>query len=264
VTLKKFSELYEVVNAVYNTKDDPIMHAFNSVLLIFSTIESKLEDFAVEIVGWKNKAQKAEKEIEDQKKLNETFNTTIVRYRNEKRDMDKEFKELFSIRNSLAEVIFAIRNAIYNNDSDAFRCIENRMKFDADFNSDPFMAGVRENIKDICYAEKRNIANHELKDGEIAKLVKEKNNLYALKNNYKRIANSVYGITIPGRCNGKQMFCDITTGKKILVDKEKYDDLMECVNNISLTYEMMKLTPFSMDRPLWLSGIINRIEDLTK
>jgi lipoate synthase len=81
---------------------------------------------------------------------------------------------------------------------------------------------------------------------------------------YKRIANSVYGIGMPSRCNGKQMFCDITTGKKILIDKEKYDDLMECVNNISLTYEMMKLTPFSMDRPLWLSGIINRIEDLTK
>lgn len=81
---------------------------------------------------------------------------------------------------------------------------------------------------------------------------------------YKRQANSVYGMSMPTRCCGKQLMADILSGKKIPIDKKKYDSLMECVNNISLTYEMMKLTPFSMDRPSWLSGIINRIKDLTK
>lgn len=355
VTLKKFSQLYEAINAIHDCDNDSILYAFKSVLLIFSKVNSNLENVVSENVVWKNKAQKAEKALNDQKKMNDANKATIAQMVIEKRAMDKElsdaadalkevndknegltnmlkeitncvadimyvtrgrdydvmiskltdisrkigvktsddgpiygisvisntliriikegnndaitakeFKELFSIRNSLAEVIYAIRNAIYNNDTDAFRCIENRMKFDRDFNSDPFMAGVRENIKDICAAEKRNIANYELKNSEIARLSNEKNQALERAEKFKGIANSVYGMTIPGRCNGKQMFCDITTGKKILINKEKYDDLMECVNNISLTYEIMKLTPFSMDRPSWLSGIINRINDLTK
>jgi DNA repair ATPase RecN len=277
ITLKKFSQLHEAMNAAYNTDDDPIMHAFNSVLLIFEAVERNLEKYADEIVTWKNKAQKAEKALNNQKKLNENFNATIVRYRNTQRCMDKENHELRVARDCSAEVIYAIRNAIFNRNSDAFNCIESRMRNDSDFNSDPFMAGIKENIIDICAAEKKNIANHDLKNSEIARLANKNDKrkeilelradisrLLKEKEMYKRIANSVYGIGMPSRCNGKQMFCDITTGKKILIDKEKYDDLMECVNNISLTYEMMKLTPFSMDRPLWLSGIINRIEDLTK
>lgn len=263
VTLKKFSQLYEAVNDP-GDDDDTIMYAFKGVLEIFSSLEDHVKSIIDESVTWKHKTQKAEKELEDQKKLNEANNVTIVRYRNERRDMDKENHELRTARDCSAEVIFAIRNAIYNNDGDAFRCIENRMKLDADFNSNPFMAGVRENIKDICSAEKKNIANHELKNSEIARLTNERDKALERAEKFKGIANSVYGITIPGRCNGKQMFCDITTGKKILIDKEKYNDLMECVNNISLTYEMMKLTPFSMDRPSWLSGIINRINNLTK
>lgn len=81
---------------------------------------------------------------------------------------------------------------------------------------------------------------------------------------YKRQANSVYGMIVPTRCCGKQLMADILSGKKIPVDKRKYDDLMECINKISLTYEMMEFTPFSMNRPSWLSGIINRINNLTK
>jgi hypothetical protein len=218
---------------------------------------------------------KAEKALNDQKKMNETFNTAIVRYRNEKRAMDKELSDAAdalkevndkndaladmlreitdcigdimvatrtvdrdkmisdlrsisckmgvktaddgpiygisiilntliinakeatdwknhadkaidycindvgltkeiqkytSIRDALAEVIYAIRNAIFNRNSDAFNCIESRMRNDSDFNSDPFMAGIKENIIDICAAEKKNIANHDLKNSEIARL----------------------------------------------------------------------------------------------
>jgi len=424
ITLKKFSELYEAINAMHNCDNDSILYTFKSVLLIFSKINSNLENVVSENVVWKNKAQKAAKDLDDQKKLNDANKATIARMVVEKHAMDKELSDAAdalnevndkndalsdmlrettdsvadimlatrtidndkmisdltdvslkigvktvddgpiygisvilnilirkikeatewkarteeaickcktkdadyetlknkleacevildsthdlliktikekdkamdycindvgltkeiqkytSIRDALAEVIYAIRNAIFNRNSDAFNCIESRMKNDSDFNSDPFMAGIRENIIDICTAEKKNIANNDLKNSEIARLANKNDKrkeilelradisrLLKEKEMYKRIANSVYGIGIPSRCNGKQAFCDIATGKKILIDKEKYDDLMECVNNISLTYEMMKLTPFSMDRPSWLSGIINRINNLTK
>lgn len=173
----------------------------------------------------------------------------------------KEIKELRDTRGSIAEVMFAIRNAIYNNDSDAFDCIESRMIHDSDFSSDPFMAGVRENIKDICDAEKRNIANHELKNGEIARLANEKERALERAEFYKRMANSVYGIIMSRRCNGKQAFCDIVNGKKILVDKKKYDDLVEYVANINLTYDTIFCM---MDKPVYLSTITESLEDLTK
>jgi hypothetical protein len=211
----------------------------------------------------KAKVEDLEKALDDQKKLNETFNTTIVRYRNEKRDMDKEFKELFSIRNSLAEVIFAIRNAIYNNDSDAFRCIENRMKFDADFNSDPFMAGVKENIKDICFGEKKNIANHELKDGEIAKLAEK---IEKLKSQF----NSMYGYDVMitgGRCCGKQLMADILNGKKIPISKDKYDSILTSLKLIDISYEGVYGTTIRISpkpKPTWLPGLMTEIKNLTK
>lgn len=351
VTLKKFSELHEAVNAVYNTKNDPIIHAFNSVLLIFSTMDSKLENFADEIVSWKNKAQKAEKALDDQKKLNDankatiaylTINkiakdkelsdaadalkeannknegltnilkeiadcvidimvatrsmdtdtdkmisnltdvslkmgmkttddgpihgilvilNTLIKIAKEKNDKAKEIKTLRDTRGSLAEVIFAIRNAICNNDSDAFRCINSRMIHDADFNSDPFMAGVRENIKDICSAEKTNISNNDLNNSEIVRLTKERNKALEQKEFYKRQANSVYGMTIPVRCCGKQVFADVATGKKIIIDKKKYDDLVGYINAINLTYDAMFCM---MDKPVYLSTITESLNDLTK
>lgn len=154
VTLKKFSQLYEAMNAVHNIDDDPIMHAFKALLLIFSTMDRKLEDFAEEIVSWKNKAQKAEKALDDQKKLNDANKATIARMVAEKLD---------------------------------------------------------------------------------------------LKEQYRHIANSVYGMTIPGRCYGKQMFYDVTTGTKILIDKKKYDDLVEYVAKYK-----------------FLSTITKSLNDLTK
>ena len=261
ITLEKFSQLHEAMNAAYNTDDDPILHAFNSVLLILTAVDRKLTEYFDEIASWKNKAQKAEKALDDQKKLNDANKATIAQMVIVKRDMNKEIKELRDTRGSLAEVIFAIRNAICNNNSDAFRCINNRMIYDPDFNSDPFMAGVRENIKDVCTAEKRNIANYDLKNSEISKLTKERDKALERAEKFKGIANSVYGMTIPGRCCGKQITADVITGKKILVDKEKYDNLVEYVANINLTYD----TVFCMmDKPVYLSTITESLNDLTK
>lgn len=296
-TLKKFSELYEAVNAVYNTKDDPIMHAFNSVLLIFSTMDSKLENFADEIVSWKNKARKAEKALDDQKKLNDANKATIAYLTVEKMAKDKELSDLKwrvseaekSLNNQLelnhgvcdenhelrvardcsAEIIYAIRNAIVNGNADTFDCIESRMRHESDFNSDPFMAGVRENVKDICFHEKINITNNDLKNSEIARLAEERDKALEQKEFYKRQANSVYGMTIPSRCCGKQLTADILSGKKIPISKKKYDDLVEYVNNINLTFD----TIYSMrDMPIYLSTLVSEkvfiinecLKDLTK
>ena len=163
-------------------------------------------------------------------------------------------------RDSLAEVISAIRNAIYNNNSDAFRCIENRIKIDKDFNSDSFMVEVRENIKDIVTAEKKNITNNELKNSEIARLTKERDKALERAEKFKGIANSIYGMTIPVRCCGKQAFADVTTGKKILIDKKKYDDLVEWIDAINTTYDTM----FFMNKPAYLPIMIEHLNDLTK
>lgn len=50
---------------------------------------------------------------------------------------------------------------------------------------------------------------------------------------YKRQANSVYGITIPTRFCSRQLMADILSGKKIPIDKKKYDDLVESLNNLT-------------------------------
>lgn len=232
ITLKKFSQLYEAVNDP-SDDDDTIMRAFKGVLEIFSSLEDHVRDIIDESVEWKNKAIKAEKAKDDRKKLNEANVATIVRYRNEMRALDKENHEMRVARDCSAEIINAIRNAIANGDTNAFDCIESRMRHDPDFNSDPFMAGVRENVRDICNICYRNIENNNLKNSEIAKLTKERDKALEQKEFYKRQANSVYGMTLPCRCNGKQMFYDVTTGKKILVDKEKYDDIVERINNLT-------------------------------
>lgn len=325
ITLKKFSELYKAVNTIHDCNNDSILYAFSSVLEIFTAFESTVKNIIDENVTWKNEAMKAAKDLNDQEKLNKANSDTIT--------------ELMRMLKEISEVIYAIKNAVYDNNTGALDCIKNRMYYS--FGSDYFtrdMNDIRTNILDICAYEKKNIANHKLKNSEITKaadalkkvndknegltnilkeiidyvadimlatrttdydkmisdltdvslkigvktiddgpmygisvtltilikILRERNSLFALKNNYKRMANSIYGMTIPCRCNGKQMYADITTGKKILIDKEKYDDLMECVNDINLTYEMMKIIPFSTERPTWLPGVINRISNLTK
>jgi hypothetical protein len=134
------------------------------------------------------------------------------------------------------------------------------MRHDPDFNSDPFMAGVRENIEDICIAIKRNIANHELKNSEISKLANERDKALDRAEKFKGIANSVYGMTIPCRCNGKPMFYDVTTGKKMLVDKEKYDDLVKWLDVINFSYDTMA---FINPKPTWLPLVAEYLKDLT-
>lgn len=88
VTLKKFSQLYEAVNDP-SDDDDTIMYAFKGVLEIFSSLEDHVRNII-----------------------------------DEKYDISKEEHRLRAARNAIAEVMFAIRNAIYNNDGDAFRCIK--------------------------------------------------------------------------------------------------------------------------------------------
>lgn len=260
VTLKKFSQLYEAVNDP-GDDDDTIMYAFKGVLEIFSSLEDHVKSIIDESVEWKFKAQTAEKALDDRKKLNEANVATIMRYRNETMDMNKEIKELRTMRDCLASIMHAIRNAICDNNSGAFDCIESRMIHDSDFNSSPFMTGVRENIKDICIAEKKNIANHELKNSEIARLANEKKQALERSEFYKRQANSVYGMIVPTRCCGKQLMADILSGKKIPVDKKKYDDLVEYIANINLTYDSMFCM---MDKPVYLSTITESLNNLTK
>ena len=147
--------------------------------------------------------------------------------------MNKEKHELRVARDCSAEIIYAICNAIKNNDTNAFDCIESRMRHDPDFNSDPFMAGVRENILDICNACEKNIANNELKNSEIARLTEERDKTLERAEKFKGIANSTYGMTIPCRCCGKQVMADILSGKKIPISKNKYDSILTSLKLIN-------------------------------
>lgn len=98
----------------------------------------------------------------------------------------------------------------------------------------------------------------------LIKTTKERDRALERAEKFKGIANSVYGMTIPGRYCGKQLMADILSGKKIPISKDKYDDLVECVNNINITYDILKCADFTMNKPLWFDGIINRIKNLTE
>lgn len=91
--------------------------------------------------------------------------------------------------------------------------------------------------------------------------IKERDKALEGKEFYKRQANSVYGMIVPTRCGGKQIIADILSGKKILIDKKRYDDLVEYVANINLTYDTIFCM---MDKPVYLSTITESINDLTK
>lgn len=212
VTLKKFSELYETI-WIPGTSDDVITHAFKSILFIFATVDRKLTEYFDEIASWKNKAQKAEKALEDQKKLNDANKATIAYLSVNKITKDKELSD--------------------------------------------WKRRVEEAIRDYT---KCNEALGEWKR-KYRTMREERDKALERAEFYKRQANSIYGMTVPGRCCGKQMFCDIATGKKILIDKKKYDDLVEYVANINLTYD----TVFCMmDKPVYLSTITESLNDLTK
>lgn len=261
VQLYKFSKLYETIDDISKITNSSFTMAFNKFLALMSTTNKSLDkilgDNINTIIKWRALSEKLRNDLEDQKKLNDANKATIAQMVVEKRAMNKEIKELRDTRGSIAEVMFAIRNAICNNNGGAFDCIESSMVCDSIFNSTPFMAGVRENIKDICTAEKRNIANHDLKNGEISKLSEKIEKL-------KGQLNSMYGYSIMitgSRCCGKQVMADILSGKKIPVDKKKYDDLVEYVSNINLTYDNIFCM---MDKPVYLSTITESLNDLTK
>ena len=130
---------------------------------------------------WKRRAEEA---ICDYTKYNEA----LGEWKRKFIDEYKENHELRVARDCLAEIIYAIRNAIKNHDINAFDCIKSRMKHDPNFNSDPFMAGVRENVKDICSAGKINITNDDLKNSEIARLAEEKDKALERAEKFKAIA----------------------------------------------------------------------------
>lgn len=72
---------------------------------------------------------------------------------------------------------------------------------------------------------------------------------------FKGIANSVYGMSMPGR----SCFC-ASTDKKILIDKKKYDELVKWIDAINTTYDTM----FFMNKPAYLPIMIEHLKDLTK
>lgn len=104
----------------------------------------------------------------------------------------------------------------------------------------------------------------ELKNSEIARLAAEKDKALERAEFYKRMANSVYGMIIPVRRCGKQVFADVATGKKIIIDKVRYDSLVESVDTINTTYDILKRADFTMNKPAWLPGLLSSIKDLTK
>jgi hypothetical protein len=288
ITLKKFSELYEAINAIHDCDNDSILYAFKSVLLIFSKVNSNLENVVSENVVWKNKAQKTEKALNDQKKLNETFNTTIVRYRNEMRDMDKKVSNaadwleevndknekltnmLKEITDCVSDIMLATRTV--DNDKMLSNLTDVSLKLGVKTIDDGPIYSISiilniliRKIKEATEWKARTeeaICKCKTKDADYETL---KNKLEAcevildsthdLKN-----SESVYGITIPSRCNGKQAFCDIATGKKILIDKKKYDELVEWIDAINTTYDTM----FFMNKPAYLHIMIEHLNDLTK
>lgn len=190
-------------------------YIINQIITIMESRElnqSVAEDFADEIVTYKNKAIKATKDLEDQKKLNETNKATIAQMVIEKRAMNKELSD--------------------------------------------WKRRTEEAIRDYT---KCNEALGEWKKKYRA-IQEERDNALERAEKFKGIANSVYGMTMPSRCNGKQMFCDIATGKKILIDKKKYDELVEWIDAINTTYDTM----FFMNKPAYLPLMIEHLNDLTK
>jgi hypothetical protein len=200
-------EIHSIVSHVITILESRELN--QSVAFSAAKMENELKD---EIVGWKNKAQKAEKALDDQKKLNDANKATIAQMVVEKRAMDKELSD-WKMRTEEAIRGYTKCNEALGEWKKKYRAIQ----------------------------EERDKA---LERAEF----------------YKRQANSVYGMTIPSRCNGKQMFCDIATGKKILIDKKKYDELVEWIDAINTTYD----TTFFMNKPAYLPIMIEHLNNLTK
>lgn len=236
VTLKKFSQLYEAVNNP-SDDDDTIMYAFKGVLEIFSSLEDHVRKIIDESVVWKNKAIKAEKALNGQKALNKANTDVIEHMRTSGADWKRRDEEGVRAYTKCNDALGEWKRKCKAKDAD-YEMLKNKLK-----------------ACEIIL---------ESTQSSLTATIKERDDALEKIEQYKRLANCIYGISAPVRCNGKQMFYDITTGKKILVDKEKYDNLVEGVNTINTTYDILKCADCTMDKPSWFEGIINRIEDLTK
>lgn len=279
VTLKKFSELYESI-WIPGTNDDTIAHAFKSVLKIFSTMESELENYAAEIVGWKHQVQKAAKDLENQKKLNGANKATITQMVVEKHAMDKELSDaadalnevndkneglmnmLKEVTGYIADIMFVTRTVNRDTMISELVGISNKIGYKTSDDGPMFGILVILNTlirisKDGAYFER----HLEEAKNVVTVITKERDKALERAEFYKRQANSVYGMTVPTRCCGKQVMTDILSGKKIPIDKKKYDDLVEYVANINLTYDNMFCM---MDKPVYLYTITESLNDLTK
>lgn len=235
VTLKKFSQLYEAVNDP-SDDDDTIMHAFKAVLEIFSALEDKVRNIIDESVTWKHKAIKAEKALAGQKALNNANADTIERMRMAGADWKRRAEDAIHDYTKCNEALGEWKRKYKAKDAD-YEMLQNKLK--------------------ACEIILESIQS------SLTATIKERDKAIEQKEFYRIQANSVYGMTVPCGCNSKQMFYDVATGKKILVDKEKYDNLVECVNTINTTYDILKCADFTMNKPVWFDGIIHRIKNLT-
>lgn len=272
VTLKKFSQLYEAVNDP-GDDDDTIMYAFKGVLEIFSSLEDHVKSIIDESVTWKNKAQKAEKALDDQNKL-------IARMVVEKRAMNKELSDaadaleevndkneelanmLKEITSYVADIMLATRTTDHNKMISDLTDVSLKIGVKPIDEGPIYGISVTLNIlirilKDRAYFER----HLEEAKNVVTVITKERDKALERSEFYKRQANSVYGMTVPTRRCGKQAFCDAVNGKKILIDKKKYDDLVEYIANINLTYDSMFCM---MDKPVYLSTITESLNNLTK
>ena len=232
ITLKKFSQLYEAVNDP-SDDDDTIAYALKSVLEIFSSLEDKVRNIIDESVAWKHKAMKAEKALDDQKKLNEANVDTIEHMRTAGADWKRRAEEAIRDYTKCNEALGEWKKKCRAKDAD-YEMLQNKLK-----------------ACEIIL---------ESTQSSLTATIKERDEALERAERFKGIANSVYGISLPCRCNGKQMFYDVTTGKKILVDKEKYDDLIKWLDTINFTYDTMT---FINPKPTWLPLVSDYLKDLT-
>ena len=176
---------------------------------------------------------KAEKALDNQKKLNEANVDTIEHMRTAGADWKRRAEEAINDYRKCNEALGEWKKKCRAKDAD-YEILKNKLK-----------------ACEIIL---------ESTQSSLTATINERDKALEQKEFYKRQANSVYGMTVPCRCNGKQMFYDVITGKKILVDKEKYDDLIKWLDTINFSYDTMT---FINPKPTWLPLVSDYLKDLT-
>lgn len=208
------------------------------------------------------KIEKLEKALDNQKKLNDDDKATIARMVIEKRATNRELLD-WKLR---AEE--AIRN--YTRCNEALGEWKRKCKAkDADYaiisNKLKSCEIVLESTQ-ACLTEMTNKRDKALERAE--KYKGRLNSIYGYHDTDDAAVEYClydYGIITGGRCCGKQLMNDILSGKKIPINKEKYDDLVEFTNNLNSTYyDTLKWLGISTNKPVWLDGMTKRIKNLTE